>query len=252
MTSIHLEPADGVAVLRIEHGKANALDTELCRDLVARLDALAGDDTYRAVVLTGTGGVFSAGVDLKRIADGGAEYVAEFLPALSDAFLSVFDFPRPVVAAVNGHAIAGGCVLAAASDHRVMNSEHGRIGLTELLVGVPFPLVATEVVRCAYGTQRLPALTYTGQTLRAADALSLGVVDEVTGADQVLPSALEVARTLGTASASAFAHTKNQIHRPYRVRISEQRASDDARVEELWSAPETLAAIKEYVRSVLG
>ncbi|MFF5991391.1 enoyl-CoA hydratase/isomerase family protein [Prauserella flavalba] len=252
MPSIHLEPEGDVAVLRMEHGKANALDITLCRELSTRFEEVAEAGGYRAVVLTGTGGVFSAGVDLKRIVDGGARYVAEFLPALSDAFLSVFDFPRPVVAAVNGHAIAGGGVLAAACDHRVLNAGHGRVGWTELLVGVPFPLVAMEILRCAYGSARLPRLTFAAGTPAGQGALALGLVDELAEADAVLPRALEVARTLGAASPAAFAHTKNQIHRPYNERIGEQRAADDAKVEQLWSAPESLASIGDYVRSVLG
>ncbi|WP_199434549.1 enoyl-CoA hydratase/isomerase family protein [Qaidamihabitans albus] len=250
MPSIHLEPAGDVAVLRLEHGKANALDTELCRELVTRLDEAEGAG-YRAVVLTGSGGVFSAGVDLLRIRDGGAAYVREFLPALSDAFLALFDFPRPVVAAVNGHAVAGGAVLAAACDQRVLHAGHGRFGWTELLVGVPFPVVALEILRCAYGSRILPELTFGARTYPATEAVVLGLGSEAADGAAVLPGALERARALGAVPAAVFAHTKNQIHRPFNERIGEQRAADDLRVEQLWTAPETLASVDAYVRSVL-
>ncbi|PXY19350.1 enoyl-CoA hydratase/isomerase family protein [Prauserella muralis] len=250
MSSIQVEPAENVAVLRMEHGKANALDTELCQELVTRLEEVEAGE-YRAVVLTGTAGMFSAGVDLRRVRDGGARYVAEFLPALSDAFLALFDFSRPVVAAVNGHAIAGGAVLAAACDRRVMDSGHGRFGVTELLVGVPFPLAAMEILRCAYGTPTLPELTYLAHTHPGGDALARGLVDELAEPDSVLPRALELARTLAAIPAEAFAHTKHQIHRPFNERIGEQRANDDAFVERLWAAPETLRAVEAYVQSVL-
>jgi enoyl-CoA hydratase/carnithine racemase len=113
---IEVDVVDGVGVVRLVHGKVNALDLELCRAIEQAMRDLDDvDGVVRAVVVTGTGRVFSAGVDLKRVVDGGAAYVAEFLPALSGAFRSVFDLGKPVVAAVNGHAIAGGCVLAAAS-----------------------------------------------------------------------------------------------------------------------------------------
>jgi enoyl-CoA hydratase len=102
----------------------------LCRDLVARFAGL-GRGGHRAAVLTGHGPIFSAGVDLLRLRDGGPGYLEEFLPALSDAFLAVFRCPLPVVAAVNGHAVAGGCILVSACDRRVMNADHGRIGVTE-------------------------------------------------------------------------------------------------------------------------
>src|SRR5207253_4831329 len=103
--------------LTMAHGKANAMSTEFCRALTARL-AEANSSPARAVIITGQGRMFSAGVDLLRLSEGGAPYVREFLPALNAMFEAVFTCPKPVVAAVNGHAIAGGCVLACAADHR--------------------------------------------------------------------------------------------------------------------------------------
>ncbi|WP_431928313.1 enoyl-CoA hydratase/isomerase family protein [Amycolatopsis tucumanensis] len=251
MTTIEVDKAGDVAVLKLAHGKANAMDTELCRELVARLEEaeLGG---AKGVVLTGRDGMFSAGVDLKRVAAGGPAYLREFLPALSDAFLAVFGFPGPVVAAVTGHAIAGGAVLAAACDRRILNERQGRIGVTELLVGVPFPLVALEILRCAYGTERLPGLTFLGETYAGGEALSHGLVDELAAPDEVLPRAIETARRLAAVPSDAFRHTKAQIHRPFDERIGEQRAGDDAHVERVWSAPSSLAAIEEYVRTTLG
>jgi len=251
MTLIEADEDDHVVVLRLHHGKAHALDTELCRELTARMED-ARLDGAGAVVLTGRDGMFSAGVDLRRLSEGGAAYVREFLPALSDAFLAVFDFPGPVVAAVGGHAIAGGAVLAAACDRRVFNARAGRFGVTELLVGVPFPLVALEVLRCAYGTERLPGLVFRGETYGGADALSAGLVDELAEPGAVLPSAIETAKRLAAVPGETFRHTKAQIHRPFDERIGEQRAGDDAHVERLWSAPETLAAIDDYVRRTLS
>ncbi|HVV10301.1 enoyl-CoA hydratase/isomerase family protein [Amycolatopsis sp.] len=250
MTSIRIEKTGPVAVLHLEHGKANALDTELCRELTAKVDeaALAGQ---RALVLTGRDGVFSAGVDLRRIRDGGAAYVRRFLPALSDAFLAVFGFPGPTVAAVSGHAIAGGAVLAAACDRRVMASGAGRFGLTELAVGVPFPLVAIEVLRCAYGNPLLSELTLSARTYAAPDALSKGLVHELAAPDAVVSRGTELALELAAAPEEAFAHTKAQLHRPFDERIGEQRAAGDGPVEQMWSSPETLASISEYVRRVL-
>ena len=137
---------DGIAVLTLNHGPVNALDLEL---LTAVPESLAAVASARAVVLTGRGRSFSAGVDLKQIVNGGVPYVEMFLPALSLAMLSLFEHPAPVVAAVNGHALAGGCVLAAACDIRLMSG--GTIGLTELTVGVPFPTVPLEIMRHAAG-----------------------------------------------------------------------------------------------------
>ena len=146
---------DGIAVLTLMHGKANALDIEFCEALAARFMELRSSDA-KAVVLTGQGKIFSAGVDLKRLSEGGADYIRKFLPALHKLYDTVFYHPKPVVAAINGHAIAGGCVLAACADRRIMARESGRIGVTELLVGVPFPALAFEIVRFAVPPRYLP------------------------------------------------------------------------------------------------
>ncbi|WP_020660400.1 enoyl-CoA hydratase/isomerase family protein [Amycolatopsis benzoatilytica] len=246
----HLELDADVAVLTLDHGRGNTLDTATCRDLVLKLEE-ADAAGARAVVLTGSGDIFSAGVDLVTLDAGGARYVSDFLPALSDAFLSIFSFPRPVVAAVNGHAIAGGMVLAAACDHRIAGDGPGRIGVTELLVGVPFPLSALEILRCSYGTTPLPALIYSGATLTMADALARGLVDEVVPAENVLGRARELATRLGELPAEAFAHTKAQVRQPYHERIAENRVSDDAQVERMWRSEPALAAVKAYVDKVL-
>lgn len=246
--TITLDVQREIAVLRIDHGPANTLDTRSCRELVRRLEEA---QDARAVVLTGTGDIFCAGVDLKRIHDGGPAYVSEFLPELSDALLAVFGFPRPVIGALNGHAIAGGAVLAAACDHRVLARGSGRIGVTELLVGLPFPLAALEILRCAYGSTPLPWLTYSGETYAGDEALQRGLVDELAAPGETLERATAIATRLGGLSAEAFAHTKAQIRQPFHERIAEYRHSDDPGVERLWRSPAAQAAVKSYVDTVL-
>src|SRR5262249_50525029 len=125
---------EGILTLRLAHGKASALDVELLDALQHELDGVPED--VRALVLTGTGSIFSAGVDLFRLTQEGADYVRRFLPLLSRLVRALFTFPRPVVAAANGHAIAGGCIIVLASDVRLMAEGTGRIGIPELLVGV--------------------------------------------------------------------------------------------------------------------
>src|SRR4029077_2587957 len=150
-----------VAVLQMIHGKANAMDIEFCRELTAQVHACA-QSPAGALVITGQGKMFSAGVDLPRLIGGGAAYAREFVPAMNHAFETLFAFTKPLVVAVNGHAIAGGCVLACCADYRIMARESGRIGVPELLVGVPFPVVPIEIVRFATPPQHVQALIYRG------------------------------------------------------------------------------------------
>ena len=241
---------DGVAVLRLAHGKASALDLELLGELQRSLAAAAASDA-RAVVITGTGGIFSAGVDLFRLVDEGPSYVQRFFPAMVDAFTELFLFPRPVIAAVNGHAIAGGAIIAAACDHRIMASGKGRFGVPELSVGVPFPALALEIVRFAVPKQHVENLVYGAATIPADDALARGLVNELTEADAVVDRAVAVANDFGSRPRDAFRMTKRQLRMPYVLRARELVAADQEALE-IWSAPETHDHIRQYLERTVG
>jgi len=241
---------DGVAVLTLRHGKANALDIEFCEAIAARFAELAHSDV-KAVVLTGQGKIFSAGVDLIRLSAGGADYVRKFLPALHKLFEAVFYHPKPVVAAINGHAIAGGCVLACCADRRIMAREAGRIGTTELLVGVPFPALAFEIVRFAVPRHYLPEVTLSGATYTTDEALQRGWIDEVAEPGTLIDDAIAVARELALLSPAAFAQTKKQIRQPVTERVAQSGQATDQAATEIWAAPETLAYIRDYVARTL-
>ena len=240
---LDLEERADVTIMRLRHGKVNALDLEL---LLAITEAMRSVDGARAVVITGTGQAFSAGVDLQRIVDGGPSYVREFLPALSESFMAIFDHPGPVVAAVNGHAIAGGCVIAAACDVRLMS--RGTIGLAELSVGVPFPPAALEIMRHAAGPAA-SRLVLTAELLDPARAQSIGLVQHVCEADVLLDSATGQARQLARIPADVFAFSKRQLQQPARDRIA-ARGGDEEAVAAMWSADRTRDAIARYLAAL--
>jgi enoyl-CoA hydratase len=231
-------------------GKANAMSTEFCETLSAYFEDIRRS-SMRAVVVTGSGRIFSAGVDLLRLLDGGGSYIRKLLPALGTMFTAVFSHPKPVVAAVNGHAIAGGCVLACAADRRLMVREGARIGVPELLVGVPFPAVAMEIMRCATAPHRFQETILSGATYEAQDALRRGLVDAVADADGLLDHAITAARTFAALPPAVFALTKRQTRQPALERLERVGRTVDAAVEELWTAPETLERIRDYVARTL-
>ena len=241
---------DGVALVTLRHGKVNALDTEFCEALAARFDELRGADA-KAVVLTGQGKVFSAGVDLIRLSEGGGDYIRKFLPSLHRLYESVFFHPKPVVAAINGHAIAGGCVLAACADRRIMARAGGRIGVTELQVGVPFPALAFEIVRAAVPARYLAEVTYSGATYEPDAALTRGWIDEIAEPGELLKDASAVAQELGALSPAAFAHTKAQIRQPVAEHYARSGQASDKAATDIWCAPATLAYVRAYVARTL-
>jgi enoyl-CoA hydratase len=243
---INLKHRGGIAVLQMAHGKANALDIEFCEAIVAQFEALRGSDT-KAVVLTGQGAMFSAGVNLIRLSEGGAAYVRRFLPALHRLYDTVFFFPKPVVAAVNGHAIAGGCVLQCCADKRIAARDGGRIGVTELLVGVPFPPLAFEIMRFASPPRNLADGMFSGATFAPDVALARGLVDELADAEALLERAVAAAETWAALSPQAFAQTKQQLRQGVADAVERHGGRVSAAAEDVWTAPETLGHIRDYV-----
>jgi enoyl-CoA hydratase len=243
-----LDDTSPTAVVSLDHGKVNALDVELLDALTDGLRTLA-DGPCTALVLTGAGRAFSAGVDLHRVLDGGADYARRLIPALGSALEALFSFPKPVVAAVNGAAIAGGCILACACDLRIA-AEGAAIGASELRVGVPFPASALEILRHACGPEA-ETVILGAAVVRDADALARHLVDEVVPADHLLARARAAADDLGAIPQPAYAMAKEQLRRPAIERI---RAGEggDTHVSELWASADTAAAIRASLERTTG
>ena len=235
---IETRALDGATLVRLNRPPVNALDTELNEAIADTFAAIDGP-----VVLTGTGRCFSAGVDLRAILDGGPSYAGTFLRSLVRGFLAVFDHPAPVVAAVNGHALAGGCVIAMAADARYMSS--GTIGITEIAVGVPFPVSALEICRHVMGTSATNA-ALAGDAISPDEALQLGWIDAVVEPGALLDAATAHARKLGALDPATFAFTKKQLHRPARTAIA-NGSDEDAYARASWASDETRARIQAFL-----
>jgi enoyl-CoA hydratase len=240
---------DDIAILRIEHGTVNALDAELLQALAEALDAV--EETAKAVVLTGTGAAFSAGADLIRLLDEGNRYVEAARPHAIRAFERMFTISRPLVAAINGHAIAGGCVLALAADYRVTASGEHRLGLAELKVGVPFPAWALEIVRFAVPPPHLQRLIYSGRLATPDEALTLGLVDEIAAPDQLMERALNIARRLASIPAATFALTKRSLREPFAERARTAGPIDDEGMA-VWASSEIRESVRRFIDRTLG
>ena len=236
--SIKRTESNGIVTLKLAHGKAAALDVELLEALQRELSAA---EDARAVVLTGSGSIFSAGVDLFRLVDGGADYVRRFFPLLRDALRQLFAMPVPVVAAVNGHAIAGGAILVFACDIRLMSG--GRIGVPEHLVGVPFPAAVLEIVRFAVPIPQRFVLT--GRTVPPDEALAAGMIDEVVDAAALPDRAMEAAQQLAAVPRQTFRMTKQRLRAPALALMSDD--ASDAEALAVWCAPETHQYIRDYL-----
>jgi enoyl-CoA hydratase len=249
------EDRGDVAVLRMERGKVGALDFDLLQALHEAVAGLrpggTGAGEPRGLVLTGTGTSFSAGLDLSRLAEGSGAYLDRLLPLLHQVILELFTFPRPAVAAGNGHAIAGGFVLACACDYRVVADFGARLGVTELPVGVPFPAAPLEMVRTVLGTARAREVIYSGRLFGPDEAARLGFADELASSDAVVARAVAVAEAWGSMAPTAFELTKRQLQAPTVERLRDHAPAIDAEIAEAWADPAAHAAIGAFVERTL-
>jgi enoyl-CoA hydratase len=243
---IHVDDRNGRRWLRMESGKVQALDLELVFDL-RRAIGDARNAGSPPIVLTGTGSSFSAGVDLFRVVREGEPYVAAFLPALGLLFFELFTYAGPLVTAINGHAVAGGALIAWCGDARVMADGKGRIGVPELRVGVPFPSAAVEILRFATGGRGLQALAYVGRTMPADEALAAGLVDEIAAPEALEAQASAQVASLASIPRESFEITKRALRRPHVDALQRDGTAIDDEVLRLWRRPETLHVIRAYL-----
>jgi enoyl-CoA hydratase len=246
----HKQERDTTTILELAHGKANALDLELLEALTEELTRLEAGGA-RSLVLTGKGTIFSAGVDLIRLVDEGSAYVDRFLSALEKTLAKLFLFPRPVVAAVNGHAVAGGCILALACDYRLAAAGKGRIGIPEQRVGVPFPSWPLEIVRFAVSPSQAQAMMHLGRTYLMDEALTRGLLDEVVEPGDLVERAVAVATDLATIPPETFRLTKQMLRRPVSEHVERDRGLNEV-VLKVWRSEETRGVIREYLAKTLG
>lgn len=201
----------GVAVVTLRRPPSNAMNLELTEDIAALFQGLRQDESVRSVVLTGQGKSFCAGVDLKAVPAYGEADQQRMVRAMNCAFYSIYSCPVPVVAAINGHAIAGGLMLALCCDWRIAVNAPFLVGLTEVRVGVPYPVAAMEVVRQELRPEVARRLVLFGQTIASAIAVEAGVFDETASSEALLERALAKADEFAALPRTAFARSKRDL-----------------------------------------
>lgn len=230
-----------IAVVTLRRPPANAINLELAAEIAAVFQRLQQNKSARSVVLTGEGKCFSAGVDLKVVPHYDKADQCRMVTALNSAIYHVYSCPVPVVGAINGHAIAGGFVLALCCDWRVAANAPFLVGLTEVRVGVPYPVAAMEVVRQELRGDLARRLVLFGQNLPSGGAVEAGVFDEAVDRDGLLERALAKADEFAALPQAAFAKSKRDL----RGRAYQAMEAAIAGAEPLlkgWLSVETLPA----------
>jgi enoyl-CoA hydratase len=239
--------ADGIAVVTLAHPPVNALDAPLFEELAGLFEGLAAEQSVRAAVLTGDGRTFSAGLDLKRVPELDWLGRRRLVDAMNEGFGALYAWPKPLVAAVNGHAIAGGMILTLCADWRVVADVPMQASLAEVRVGVTYPVAPLEIARRELAPTTARRMILLGETLGAREAHAMHVFDEHTPAEALMSHALVRARRYAELPPNAFATTKRELRAEALALIEQARAGREPRLM-TWLGEEVRRAAAAVLR----
>ena len=202
---------DDVVVLTMK-AEENRFNLPMLDAFKASLDSVEADESALAVALTGEGKFFSNGLDLEWMMEAGEESTKLVVDGLQALYMRLMTFPVPVVAAVNGHAFAGGAMLALACDERVMREDRGYFCLPEVDINIPFVSGMSKLIQAKLTPAAAHKAMLSGHRFGGPEAVEWGIADEATSEDQVLPAAIERAKALSGKSRPVVSAIKNVMY----------------------------------------
>lgn len=227
----NIEEINGCAVVRMNTNKVNVQNDNFFADLHEAFDRLEREFGQLPVVLTGQGDVFSAGIDFQYsfeiFGSGDHEKIHQWYRAYRETNLRIFQYPRPTVAAVNGHAIAGGLITALDCDFRIGARKPARFGLNEVPIGIPMPAAYVEIIKYALGDQVGALTTLRGKLYEFQEAERLGFFHEVVEPDQLLATAINYAQCITPDCNTAYAMSKKALQDSVMKQINERTVALD-------------------------
>ncbi|MGW8222025.1 MAG: enoyl-CoA hydratase/isomerase family protein [Syntrophobacteria bacterium] len=234
-----------IATATLSRGKVNALNEPMVEELTKSFEDLAIDNAVKSIIFTGTGKFFSFGFDVPEFLSYPKDDFVRYLEKFTKLYTDVFLFPKPVVAALNGHTIAGGCMLATACDFRLMVTGKARISLNEITFGAPVPAGSVEMLRYCVGSRHAQSILYSGAMYSAEQAFELGLVDQVSSEDALAEDARKVAQELAQKDSSAFRTTKHLLRKPVAEQMIKREKDAILEFVDIWYSEQTWENLKE-------
>ena len=248
MNSVQLERMGRLALLRINRPPANAIDLELAREFSVALEGIDGSDAFDGVIIIGVGNCFCAGLDLKALPSYNRQQQEEMIMQLNHLFGGLYGLRLPTIAAVNGHAIAGGVILTLACDYRIGAQGDYKLGLAEARVGVPFPVSAMSIVQSELRPDIARAMVLTARNSDPQEARSMGILDELVPPDLLISRAVEVAEEMAALPKAMFSRIKSQLRAAALSRIDDALSHRKEPMLDSWLSEETRAASAEALK----
>lgn len=245
MPFVNVERKQAAAVVTLTRPPVNAINEQVVAEVSQAFRDLERDNTVTSVVLTGGGKFFSFGLDVPGLYDHTPEQFQSFLISFCGLCRQIFLFPKPVVAAVNGHAVAGGCVLLLPCDVRIAADIPMKIGLTEITLGASLFASTVEMLRYWLTNQHAERLLLIGSMFDAHEALRIGLFDQVVEQSSLQASALQKAAELAAHYGPGYETLRRHIRQPIADRwMARENISIDEFVN-IWYSPETRRKTRE-------
>jgi len=248
---VRVEVEDGVATIRLDRPKMNALNTQVQEEIRAAAAECTTRADVKAVVVWGGERVFAAGADIKEMAEMSYTDMVDRSGALQSSLTAVARIPKPVVAAVNGYALGGGCELALCADIRIA-AEDAVLGQPEILLGIIPGAGGTQRLTRLVGPAKAKDLIFTGRFVKAEEALSLGLVDRVVPADQVYAEAVAWARSFTGAAAYALRAAKEAVDRGSEVDLDTGLEIERQQFAALFATEDRTIGMRSFVEEGPG
>ena len=250
MTLLRSERRGQLAILRLDKARGNAIDEPLVEELTAAVTALAGDGEISGVLLASAHPkLFSPGLDLVALYEYDRPAMERFMLRFADMVAALYALPKPLLAAVSGHAVAGGCILAMTADWRVL-ALGAQIGLNEVKIGVPLPWSVATLLRSTTSPKALAKVALLGRNFEGEAALSAGLADELASPEGFEEACLARLAEFAEKDGYAFARTKAYLRDGA---LREMRERERELLEEWldgWFSEATRARIRKLVESL--
>jgi enoyl-CoA hydratase/carnithine racemase len=243
-----VESRGSVRILSLNRGVTNALNTNLINQISENLNTIRDDPNVKGIVLSSSNEKFFAiGFDIPSLFPLNMEEFADFYNSFNELCLELYTFPKPVIAAITGHATAGGCILTLCCDYRFIAEGRKLMGLNEIKLGVPVPYVADCILRQLVGYKIAREITDFGDFYPPEKLLQLGLVDEIIPMKELIQKSIETIKLAGS-STEAFRLIKNnrvEIVESHIRRYLKERQSDFIN---LWYSPTCRKLLQEAVK----
>ena len=245
MSFVHVSKDDKIATVTLSRGKVNALNEPAIEQINSHFTDLENDNTVKAIILTGQGNFFSFGFDIPEFLSYSKDSFIRCLSKFTDLYTRIFLFPKPIVAALNGHTMAGGCMLAIACDYRIMVSGKARIALNEIGFGASVLAGSVEMLKYCTGQKNAQSILCSGAMYSAEEARQFGLVDQISSQENLTEDAGKVAQDLAGKDSTAFRSIKNLLRRPVAEEMAKKEEGVIREFVDIWYSEKTWNTLKE-------